>query len=72
MAYPKFCRDCVFSKPREHSTWDLRCHNPEVAVTDNWNLSSAEINGTSCSQERDKPWFVFPPCGKAGKLYEKF
>lgn len=72
MAYPKFCRDCVFSKPEVNSEWNLRCHNPHVSVTDEWNLSSSKIAGTSCVHERGKLWFQFPACGKAGKLYEKF
>lgn len=69
MAFPKFCRNCTWSKPEENSEWNLRCHNPKVAVSDQWNLSSAKINGTSCVHEREKTWLLFPACGKSGKLY---
>lgn len=72
MAQPKFCRDCIYSKPEETATWNLRCTHPRVAIDDEWNLSSAKINGTDCRVERGKPWFVLPACGKAGKLYDKF
>lgn len=71
LASPKFCRDCVYSKPEERSDWNLRCHNPLVAVKDSWNLSSLKVNGTECRAERDLPWYKFPACGKSGKLYAK-
>lgn len=71
MAQPKFCRDCAFVQPEKGSEWNLQCCNDFVVVKDSWTLSSSKAKGASCREERDKPWFIFPACGKAGKLYEK-
>lgn len=68
---PKFCRECIYSKPEDKSEWILRCHNDYVAAKDSWSLSSSKNSGTSCREERNIPWYTFPACGKVGKLYEK-
>jgi hypothetical protein len=70
MVQTKFCRDCYWSKPEPKSEWNLRCHNPKVAGSDEWNLSSATDKGTDCRVERSLAWFIFPACGKAGKQYK--
>jgi hypothetical protein len=67
-AFPVFCRDCKHSRPEERSDWNLKCHNPIVNSKDAWALSSANINGTSCSEERKVFWFAV--CGMEGKLWE--
>ena len=72
LASPKFCRECIHSKPEEHSDWNLRCHNPLVAIKYSWNLSSLKVIGTSCKDERNLPWYSFPACGRSGKLHAKF
>lgn len=65
-----FCRDCRFSEPDPTSTWQLRCHHPEVNRNDAWALASGTLGrGTDCRTEReDKGWFS--DCGRLGKLYE--
>jgi len=65
-----FCRDCKHSKPEPNSTWNLRCHHPEVNRKDEWALSSTDISGrgTDCRGERAGGWFAV--CGRKGKLYE--
>jgi hypothetical protein len=70
MEHPKFCRDCIFSRPEERSEWNLRCHNPNVMGQYAWALSDAKVRGPSCSDERKLSWYEFPKCGKAGKLYK--
>jgi len=42
MKTPKFCRDCIWSKPEERSEWNLKCHHPEVVCKDEWALSGAK------------------------------
>ena len=66
---PKFCRNCVHSKPEESYEWNLRCYNDLVAIKDSWNLSSVKAKGTSCNDERKLSWYSFPACGMVGKLY---
>lgn len=57
--------------PEERSEWNLRCHNDYVNKDDSWALAHAKGNGTDCSGERGLSWYQFPPCGKAGKLWER-
>lgn len=67
-----FCRDCLFSEPDKSSSWQLRCHNPEVNRKDSWALSASEISsrGTDCHGERMKTsWFAM--CGMKGKRYQE-
>jgi hypothetical protein len=72
MKTPKFCRDCIWSKPEERSEWNLKCHHPEVVCKDEWALSGAKNNGSSTQEERKLTWnpFSTPACGREGKLYE--
>ena len=70
MSYPKFCKDCSWSKPEENSEWNLRCHEPHVNCKDEWALASVKTNGSNCVSERAMTWISFPACGKQGKLYE--
>ena len=69
MKTPKFCRDCIWSKPEINSEWNLRCHHPEVVCKDEWALGNAKNNGSSTNEER-KLNFIWSACGRAGKLYE--
>lgn len=66
----KYCTECKYSQSESNSTWTLRCTHPAVNAKDSWALSSKVINGTSCREERELTWLHFPPCGKAGKLWE--
>lgn len=68
---PKFCRDCFYARPEEHSTWNLRCHNPYIVAKDEWALADAKNAGTSCRTERERTWANFPKCGMKGKLFEQ-
>jgi hypothetical protein len=68
MSYPKFCRDCQYSKPEERSEWNLRCHHPNVNCKDEWALTSVKNDGSSAVDERKIKWFA--TCGREGKLYE--
>lgn len=65
----KFCKDCAWSAPDKSSAWTLRCKNPKVNAKDNWALSCIDINGTSCTAERDKKWFA--ACGMSGKQWKR-
>ena len=65
-----FCNNCKFAEPDPSSTWQLRCHNPEVNRKDSWALGSGTVGrGTDCHTERGKTgWFAI--CGIKGKRYE--
>lgn len=68
MTSVKFCKDCKYSKPEVNSAWILRCTNPTVNRNDEWALSSVDISGSSCREERSKK--LFAQCGMNGKLWE--
>lgn len=68
MTSVKFCKDCLYSKSKKGSAWILKCYNPIVNRNDEWALSSADISGTSCREERAKK--IFAQCGMSGKLWE--
>jgi len=70
MKQPKYCKDCVWSKPEENFEWNLRCHNHIVNGSDSWALASSKMNGTNTREERELKWYSFPACGMAGKLWE--
>jgi hypothetical protein len=70
MKQPKFCKDCMWSKPEKDSAWDLKCINPNVIAKDAWALAHATSPGVSCRDERKLTWIMFPTCGMAGKRYE--
>lgn len=71
--YPALCKDCLWSRPEEHSVWNLKCHNPKVNAEDEWALSAAssfpEGVGSTCHTERARVWFG--KCGRKGKLWWK-
>lgn len=69
MTFPVYCKDCKFSKPDSHSTWELRCHHPKVNASDPYALVSSTGNGSSCLEERKKSSFAV--CGRLGKLWEQ-
>lgn len=66
----RFCKDCKFSNPEEHSIWNLKCVNPAVLSEDAWALAHATFNGSECRTERGKRWYIFPKCGMSGKQFE--
>jgi hypothetical protein len=66
----KYCVQCVWSHVDPTSTWNLRCMHPIVNAKDSWSLSSLNIHGSSCQNERERTWLDFPACGKVGKLWE--
>ena len=67
--YPALCRNCLFSRPKPNSIWNLRCVHPIVNAKDVWALSEADPpGGSDCRVERERKWFA--PCGMAGKLWE--
>lgn len=70
MKTPKFCRDCIWSKPEGRSEWNLRCFHPLVNCKDEWALSDATPSGSGTMSERKLTWIKFPACGREGKLYE--
>lgn len=64
----KFCKDCAYSQPDKHSTWTLRCVNPQVNASDEYALAYATFDGTSCvEQRRNTSWFA--KCGQRGKQW---
>lgn len=68
MKYPKYCTDCKWAIPDQHSSWQLKCMNPSVNSKDAWALASTRINGSNCREEREKGFLA--PCGQRGKLWE--
>lgn len=66
----KYCATCIWSNERA-SNWQLLCTHPVVNAKDEGALASKVIRGTSCRTERELSWYQFPPCGKAGKLWEE-
>jgi len=64
-----FCRECIYSSPDKSSTWQLRCHNPDVNRFDSWALASAEESkGSDAHSERAKRgWGAV--CGIHGKKF---
>lgn len=67
----KFCRDCKHSIPEPGSHWNLLCTHPRVHKNDNWALAAATKEGSSAREQRGLTWAFFPPCGRAGKLWEQ-
>jgi hypothetical protein len=71
--FPRFCRDCRFSKPERHSDWNNRCFNPVVNANNSWALATngyeGSISGADCHDERSKR-SPFAKCGMKGKLWE--
>lgn len=68
MIQVKYCKDCKHCKPETGFEWNLRCHHPVINSDDEWALSSVNMNGTNCRDERKIAWFA--KCGKSGKLFE--
>lgn len=67
--FPKYCRDCKWSKPKKDSDWNLRCHHPIVNGHDQYALgASQEWRGVDCSSVRGKSWPA--KCGMRGALWE--
>ena len=66
-----FCRNCKHALPDKSSTWQLRCHNPDVNGKDSWALAASDTvgRGSDCHTERGKTGF-FAVCGMKGKKYE--
>lgn len=67
----KYCKDCAWSEIDASSAWMLNCIHPDVAGIDHYNLGATNPKGVTARDERRKLWYVFPACGKAGKLYEQ-
>ena len=66
--FPKFCKNCKYSKPDNGSSWAILCYNPHVNATNPYALGGGEnTSGSSCTSERGNIWGV---CGKKGKLWE--
>ena len=65
----KLCKDCKWSQPDTHSSWNLRCVNVVVNKNDSWALASATFAGSDCRSERELRWFA--ACGIKGKQWEK-
>ena len=70
MTKPLFCTNCFWSESEKDSSWNLRCVNPDVNAKDAWALANKFISGTDCRSERERHWYQFPACGKAGKRYK--
>lgn len=72
MSAPKFCRDCkhLIDMGSCYDDYSLKCGHGEVVKRDFMALASPKHDGEYCYRQRAKPWFTFPACGKAGKLYE--
>ena len=66
--FPKFCKNCKYSKPDNGSNWAILCYNPHVNATNPYALGGGEnTSGSGCTSERGNIWGV---CGKKGKLWE--
>ena len=68
-SYPLLCRDCRWSSPENAYGSSLRCMNPIINSRDPWALSSTNLAGTSCKDERAKR-SLLAKCGMKGKLWE--
>ena len=69
MKQVKFCTNCSWGKPDQHSPWSIKCYHPVVNAKDPWILSSTNINGSSACDERTKGFFS--ACGMRGKLWKQ-